>query len=338
MTDTNQRDDGVLHTPGFTEIDQSIFESSPDCVKVLDLDGHLLSMNRNGQCVMEIANVRNLCGQHWTALWPKESHLAIRSALKAARAGKSAHFTAFCPTAKGTPKWWDVRVNPIRNANGMIDRLLSVSRDVTETHNAREALQETTRRLELSIESAHVGEWQIDLGTGKTWRSLRHDECFGYEKPVRDWDLTIFLQHVHPDDRDWVAAAIEKGMSSPDGCRYECRVIWPDGSIHWIGLTGIVYAPEGERRRAMGVVYDITERKRSEARVLGQKRAFELVVQGVPHAAVLETLTRAAEEQSGGVALASIWLLDTEGKHLRHGVAPSLPPEYSLAIDGVSVG
>lgn len=90
---------------------------------------------------MEVDDFSNMCGLHWTALWPAASHPAIRAALKAANSGGTGHFTAFCPTAKGTPKWWDVRVNPIRDSNGSIDRLLSVSRDVTEVYRAKAALE-----------------------------------------------------------------------------------------------------------------------------------------------------------------------------------------------------
>lgn len=143
---------------------------------------------------------------------------------------------------------------------------------------------------------------------------------------------------MHPDDRAWVSATIEEGMTSPHGCRFECRVIWPDGSIHWIGITGVIYSPEGKSPRAMGVVYDITARKRAEALVLAQKKAFELVVHGAPLAGVLDILTLAAEEQSGGRALASILVADAEGKHLHHGSAPSLPAAYSSVVDGMSVG
>lgn len=337
VSNNSTPEDPVISGAAQLELGNLIFESSPDCVKILDCDGHLLSMNSNGQCVMEVDDFSAICGKHWTELWPEDSHLAIRSALKAACGGSTGHFTAFCPTAKGKPKWWDVRVNPIKNSTGKIERLLSVSRDVSEVYQAQAALEETTRRLELSIESAQVGEWQIDLSTGETWRSLRHDKCFGYTEPVSDWDLNIFIQHVHPDDQSRVSATIEEGMASPQGCRFECRVIWPDHSVHWIGITGVIYAPEGKPRRAMGVVYDITERKRTEALVLAQKKAFELVVQGAPLASVLDILTLAAEEQSGGRALASILVADAEGKCLRQGSAPSLPAAYSNAVDGLSI-
>lgn len=119
-----------------------LFESSPDCAKVLDLQGNLLSMNRNGQCLMDVDDLSEICGLPWMSLWPGEAaRQQIESALEQARQGKLGQFVAFCPTAKGVPKSWDVRVTPIHGADGQLQGFLSVSRDIT-------AMQELLRERE----------------------------------------------------------------------------------------------------------------------------------------------------------------------------------------------
>jgi hypothetical protein len=65
---------GFGNDPGLGE---QIFESSPDCVKILDLQGALISMNRNGQCIMEIDDFSSVCGLSWPSLWPEESHESV---------------------------------------------------------------------------------------------------------------------------------------------------------------------------------------------------------------------------------------------------------------------
>lgn len=70
----------------------------------------------------------------------------------------------------------------------------------------------------------------------------------------------------------------------------------------------------------------------------GQNRALQLANGGAPLAEVLELLVRTAESHSDGSFLGSILLLDADGKHLRHGAAPSLPPAYNAAIDGTAIG
>lgn len=108
-----------------------LFESSPDCAKVLDLDGRLQSMNQNGRCVMEIDDFGSVCGLLWSDLWPEESRPKLHEALEKARRGELGQFVAFCPTARGTPKWWDVRVTPIHDNHGQLQGFLSVSRDIS---------------------------------------------------------------------------------------------------------------------------------------------------------------------------------------------------------------
>jgi PAS domain-containing protein len=77
---------------------------------------------------------------------------------------------------------------------------------------------------------------------------------------------------------------------------------------------------------------------RTSALLAGQNQALQLALQGAPLHEVLEVLAHAAEAQSDGSFLASILLLDADGRHLRHGAAPSLAPEYNAAIDGIEIG
>jgi diguanylate cyclase (GGDEF)-like protein/PAS domain S-box-containing protein len=79
------------------------------------------------------------------------------------------------------------------------------------------------------------------------------------------------------------------------------------------------------------------ERQREEALRIGQNRILELIATSSPLETVLDALTRLIESQFDGL-LCSILLLDQDGKHLRHGAAPSLPKEYVEAIDGEQIG
>lgn len=119
----------------------AILDQSPDCIKVISPDGTIEYMNRNGQRAMEIDNFYELAGKKWTALWPKESSQAIESALATARTERVARFEAFCPTALGTPRWWDVRVSPFLGLDGSVLGFVASSRDVTE-HKQLQALLE----------------------------------------------------------------------------------------------------------------------------------------------------------------------------------------------------
>ena len=117
------------------EFNRSIIESSPDCIKVLDLDGNLLSM-LSGQALLGIEDIRPFLNKSWLDFWHGEDRLAAQAAVEAAAAGTTGHFIGFFRTQRGNHKWWDVAISPILGANGKPWRLLSVSRDVTQRKRA----------------------------------------------------------------------------------------------------------------------------------------------------------------------------------------------------------
>lgn len=118
-----------------------VLEQSSDCVKLMTPDGRLLWMNPNGLCAMEIENFQTIEGQEWADLWPEETRSIIRQALASAQGGEVSRLEAFCPTAKGTPRWWEVSVAGVRDAGGAHAGFISTSRDITQAYADREALR-----------------------------------------------------------------------------------------------------------------------------------------------------------------------------------------------------
>ena len=107
-------------------------EASQDCIKVTDLTGNLMLMSENGLRITGIDNLMPFIGQPWASLWPPEAASIVNQAVAMAAAGDIARFTRFCPTAKGTPKWWNVTVSPVFDAEHHPEFLLVISRDISE--------------------------------------------------------------------------------------------------------------------------------------------------------------------------------------------------------------
>ncbi|MFN8489368.1 MAG: PAS domain S-box protein [Caldilineaceae bacterium] len=131
-----------------------LLESSPDCVKLLDLDGHLLSMNEAGQRLMEIDDLSSRLGEDWLDLWPERA--LVQQALNLAKAGGEGHFQGFRPTAKGRPKWWDGRVIRVTTPGSAQDVLLAVSRDMTEQKRADQRLAVEHTVTQVLMEAASL--------------------------------------------------------------------------------------------------------------------------------------------------------------------------------------
>ncbi len=132
---------------------RSVFEASPDCVKILSLDGCLEWMNDNGLRLLEIYDFDAVRGKYWPDLWPTEARKTMEAALADARAGRGAHFSGFCPTCKGAPKWWDVMITAVPGPDGSPVRLVAASRDVTEKKYSEDALAAAKAEAERASEA-----------------------------------------------------------------------------------------------------------------------------------------------------------------------------------------
>ena len=115
--------------------------------------------------------------------------------------------------------------------------------------------------------------------------------------------------------------------------RFERKFLRKNGEVIPVEIS--LSALRGQHYQA--IIRDISQRKRREALLAGENRVLEMVAKGDSLSDILDNLCLLVEEQSSGV-LASILLMDPNGKQLRHGAAPHLPKTYTEAIDGAFIG
>lgn len=97
-------------------------------------------------------------------------------------------------------------------------------------------------------------------------------------------------------------------------------------------------AAPGEPAKIFVQGHDVSDHKRGETLRIAHNEVLELSIANERLEDTLEALVRTVEKYSTSTALASILLLDVDGRHLRHGAAPSLPEDYNKAIDGIEIG
>jgi len=120
------------------EFTRNIIESSADCVKVLDLEGRIQYMSPSGQRTLEITDPSQFLNKSWVELWREEDRSRAEQALAAARGGNVGCFQGDSLTMGGSRKSWDVRITPALDRQGKIERLVAVSRDMTELKSAQQ--------------------------------------------------------------------------------------------------------------------------------------------------------------------------------------------------------
>lgn len=250
------------------EFMRSVLAASDDCIKVLDLDAKLTFMSEGGQRVMEVSDFNAIAGCPWPDFWQGEGNLAAKAALDAARADGVGRFQGFADTMKGNRRAWDVQVTPIRGPDGRPEKLLSVSRDVSQTRQAETLLARSQTRLNLALGAAGmIGTWEWDLETGL----IHADEHFARihrvdpERAAEGAPPADYVRHFHPDDRPAVEAELARLFEGAPEFSSEYRVFQKDGPACWLLARGrIIRDDAGKPLRFSGAAVDITDRKKTE--------------------------------------------------------------------------
>ncbi|HEX5685364.1 MAG TPA: ATP-binding protein [Ideonella sp.] len=131
--------------------------------------------------------------------------------------------------------------------------------------HAETALQQSESMLRHALQAGRMGVWELDLSSNELRHSPDHDRCFGYPQGAPRFTLEDFRRAVHPDDIEWVAESQGKALREGRPLHIDFRVVWPDGSVHWMSShSQVMTGDDGRPTRIVGLVVDITERKHAE--------------------------------------------------------------------------
>ena len=258
----------------------------------------------------------------------------------------------------GVLTWWVIsrllkrQLAPVLNASRLLsqqakDQQLAVPLAVTNSDEIGELINSFNRLLESSaqregllkqvLDTSSVAIFLVDMQGRITQANQRMAEMFN--RSANPLVGSEYVSLVHPDEREVgrqkMLALLASGVATVDVDRKYWRA---DHTEFWGRLTGNRFIDaSGVESGLIGVIADITERKRLAQFEQFRSRVLELLASDAPLMTVLEAIVTGVEQMRTDM-LCSILLLDDQRKHLATGVAPSLPDFYNDAIKTVEIG
>lgn len=219
----------------------------------------------------------------------------------------------------------------------LIREFAARTRTATERLRVTEALRESEARFRNVADHAPLMMWVTDKDGYCTYLNRTWYEFTGQTE--QEAEGFGWLNAVHPDDSAEADRIFRNANENEESFRIEYRLRHKSGAYRWaIDAASPRFGPSGQFLGYIGSVFDIDERKRGEALRLMQNRLLELALEDQPLAAILDQLVRTVEDHAPTQVLASVLLMDKDGRHLLHGAAPSLPDAYNDAINGIEIG
>ena len=240
-----------------------------DIVSTTDITGRITSAN-DKFCEISGYSKEELIGRH---------HRLLKSGMhpdsfyeemwRTISEGRIWHGEICNRTKDGQEYWVESTIVPFLDENGIPYKYVSARTDIT-------ILRQGEERLSRSQEFANIGTWDWNITTGELYWSDLIWPLFGYDKAVTQTTYDNFIAAIHPDDKETVMEAVNNCVEQGVKYNIEHRVVWPDGSVHWVQESGdVVRDSSGKPLHMLGVVQDINIRKQAALKLIERDRQLQ---------------------------------------------------------------
>lgn len=156
-----------------------------------------------------------------------------------------------------------------------------IPEDISELRVLERQARELAEHLSLALEAGGLGTWHFDAVTGQNRWDSRMEQLLGIESGQYRGTFEEWVEAIHPDDRDGALRDFDEALAGTGSFRFEHRVVWSDGSVHWLAHAGhVILDDEGKVAGTIGCTADVSERVLAE---LERQRLTAAALEAVEH-------------------------------------------------------
>jgi PAS domain S-box-containing protein len=196
--------------------------------------------------------------------------------------GLPKEFVEVTPDPDGTQRdWWTFKF-PFRGPAGR-RYVGGVAIDITDRKRMEAALLVSEERLRLALGAAQVGIWDWDIRTNAVQWSDNVSTIFGLSRETFVGTYEAYLALVDPQDLDRLLQAIRRSIQANVEYQIEHRILWPDGTVHWLACRGdVLRDADGTPVRMVGTVLDVTARKEMDLKLANSEAQLRAILDHSP--------------------------------------------------------
>lgn len=258
----------------------AVVEETPDAIFVKDAAGRYLMFNE-GAARLTNRPAEEVLGKDDTALFDAESARVVMERDQRVMRNNKADTAEEELTASGVTRTYLAMKVPYRDERGNVIGIIGISRDITESKRALEALRESEQRFRATADAAPVTLWETAPDFFCTFVSRGWQELTG--QPLEESLGFGWLELTHPDDAAAVEAVFKKGNELRQPVDVDYRVRLTNGEYRWVVDRGRPrFGTDGEYLGMVGVVIDITARKEAETLLRAERDRLEKIIETAP--------------------------------------------------------
>ncbi|MBI4885711.1 MAG: PAS domain S-box protein, partial [Acidobacteria bacterium] len=164
--------------------------------------------------------------------------------------------------ADGTVQYLRWEVRPWHAADGAVGGIVIFTEDISDRKRTEAAMRRGAARLRLALDAALMGIFDWDVPHNRITWSRRHEALWGFAPGEFAGTYEAFASRVHPGDLPGVNEEVARCIAARAPFNREFRVVWPDGSVHWVSGRGeFEFDAGGQPRRMRGVTVEVTARR-----------------------------------------------------------------------------